>query len=167
MDDHERFALLYMPPEYVPECIYYPNMYSNHLLIPSEPLLADFVKYLKKDHRRWINPKVPRPYRPSWYLEDIKVFLRQYRSCWCTPTMMRYILRLIKIGIKNHGLEELFKFNKPDLYSNIIMQNRKKITSVIFRIKQIKLYNKLLFGMVMYNTMGKTPKSILQRLLLP
>ena len=100
MNDYERFALMYMPPEYVAESIYCPNMYSNQLPMPSELLLADFVKDLKKDHRRWIDPKVPRLYRPSWYLEDIEVFLRKYRCCRCTPTMMRYILRMIKIGIK-------------------------------------------------------------------
>lgn len=146
-----------MPPEFVAESIYCPNMYSNLLPIPSEPLLADFIKDLKKDHRHFINPKIPILYKPRWYLEDIKEFANQYRVCKCTSQMLRYILKMVRIGIKNHGLQEPFKFSKPDLYSNIIMQNRKRIASVIFCIKQIKIHNKLLLWNSYVQQYGKDP----------
>ena len=71
--------------------------------------------------------------------------------------MMRYILRITRIGIRNHGLEEFFKFSKPDLYSNIIMHVRKKIASIIFCIKHIKINNKLLLWNSYAQHYGKNP----------
>ena len=53
MNNYEEVIQLYMPPEYIAECIYCPGTWSNFLPIPSDPLLRDLMEDLKKEHRRF------------------------------------------------------------------------------------------------------------------
>ena len=157
MNNYERVIHLYMPPEFIAECIYCPGTWSNLLPIPSDPLLRDLVNDLKKEHRRFKTPRVPNFLKPNLYLQGITRFSTEYPICRCTPQLMRYIIKTVRISIGNHGIEELFKFNRPDRYANIIMHNRKTIVATICCIRQIKIHNKYPFWKDYIQAHKKTP----------
>lgn len=111
-----------------------PNAISDYKLI-------QFIAELRMDLRRTVLFTAPGYSSPEYYLIDIQNFLDRFPVNQWTSEYMLDILEIIKSGINNNSPEEFIKIPNPDLYS-LYMENRKKLSKTLFRMKSINAYHK-------------------------
>lgn len=99
----------------------------------------------------------PRETIPKYYLINIQNFLDQFPFNQWTPEYIEAILEIIKIGIENYGIEEFLKELNPSLYSTYV-ENRKKLSEVLFILKSIQGYHRHFLWSPFVESYGMNPQ---------
>lgn len=130
---------------------------ENHIPPLGDHRLVRLMEEFRLDFRRLFGI-IPRRICEPQYLFDIQNIIERFPVNQQTSEYMMNILEITRSGTNNYDLEEFIKIHNPELYS-IYIDNRRKITNTIFRMKNMRVYDRYFLWKHFERSFGKNPIS--------